>query len=74
VADFPGRMGEFGLLYENSVQMAIEDQGQIAGFPVGMALADGGCGIVATLTSKNENVDRNGFPTYGALFSEQRTI
>jgi Tol biopolymer transport system component len=44
VADFSGHMSELGPLYENAVRMAIEDQGHIAGFPVGVVTADGGCG------------------------------
>ena len=44
VADFSGTIREIGPLYENAVRLAVEDQGQIAGFPVDIAVADGGCG------------------------------
>jgi Tol biopolymer transport system component len=43
VADFSGPNSELGPLYENAVRMAVDDRGQIAGFPVGVAVADGGC-------------------------------
>jgi len=43
VADFSGAVNWIGPVKENAVQMAIEDQGPIKGFPVSFMIADGGC-------------------------------
>jgi len=44
VADFSGAVGWLGPVEENAVQMAVEDQGPVKGFPVSAIVADGGCG------------------------------
>lgn len=43
VAAFSGPWGWLGQAEENVVQMAVEDQGPIKGFPVSFMIADGGC-------------------------------
>jgi serine/threonine protein kinase/Tol biopolymer transport system component/ABC-type branched-subunit amino acid transport system substrate-binding protein len=43
VADFSGAVSWLGPAEENAVQMAIEDQGPVKGFPVSVTIADGGC-------------------------------
>jgi Tol biopolymer transport system component len=43
VADFSGSVSAFGPLFENAVHMAVEEHGEIAGFPVAVVVADGGC-------------------------------
>jgi len=43
VADFSGAVSWLGPAKENAVQMAIEDQGPVKGFPVSVTIADGGC-------------------------------
>ncbi len=43
VADFSGAVSWFGPVKENAVQMAIDDQGPVKGFPVSVIVADGGC-------------------------------
>ncbi|TEU10117.1 MAG: hypothetical protein E3J21_27165 [Anaerolineales bacterium] len=43
VTDFSGAVSWLGPVKENAVQMAIEDQGPVKGFPVSVIVADGGC-------------------------------
>jgi len=43
VADFSGAANWLGPVTEGAVQMAVDDQGPIKGFPVSVMVADGGC-------------------------------
>jgi Tol biopolymer transport system component len=43
VADFSGAVSWLGPINENAVQMAIDDQGPVKGFPMSVTVADGGC-------------------------------
>ena len=43
VADFSRTVNWLGPVKEKAVQMAVDDQGQIKGFPVSLIVADGGC-------------------------------
>ena len=43
VADFSGAVGWLGLMKENAVWMAVDDQGPVKGFPVSVIIVDGGC-------------------------------
>jgi ABC-type branched-subunit amino acid transport system substrate-binding protein len=43
VADFSGAVGWLGLMKENAVWVAVDDQGPVKGFPVSVIIVDGGC-------------------------------
>ena len=43
VADYSGPISDWGPLFEDTVRLAIEDWGEIAGFPVDLVAEDGGC-------------------------------
>lgn len=42
-SDFSGAVGWPGPIRENAVQMAIDDQGPVKGFPASVIVAEGGC-------------------------------